>query len=149
MADSTAASSSIVIIAPVETIKEILYDVEKYPEWIKDMKNVNVLTRDDQNRGKHIQFTVDAKFKKITYTINNDYGDMDITTTYVEGDLDDVNAKYTFEQVDDDTTKVNYEFGLELSFRIPGVKSMITKQANKTIIKSALKDLKKRAESMS
>ena len=148
MAQATAASDSLVIKAPVETIRGALLDFESYPDWMKNVKGIEVLKKDTEGRGKHVQYTVDAIIKKVTYTLDYDYSDDEITIGYVEGDLKDVSAKYVFETIDDDSTRVSYEFGLEVAFPVPGLKSVVQKRASKMIISAALKDLKKRAESL-
>ena len=69
---------------------------------------------------------------------------------YIEGDLEDCNASYEFEPLDDDRTEVTYYFDVSYSlpkaFRGPVVKRLL-KQVDRRVMKSALKDVKKRVES--
>ena len=152
MADQKGGlTESIVIYKDVETIKKALLDFESYPDWMSGVVKTEVLKRDKNGRGSRVRFTVDAVVTKISYILKYSYKAKRIEIGYVEGDLDDVEAYYEFEPLSDDKTKVTYyykvSYSLPRAFKGPIV-SRLLKQVDKRVMKAALEDLKKRAESL-
>jgi ribosome-associated toxin RatA of RatAB toxin-antitoxin module len=143
-------SESLVINADPENIKEALLDFESYPDWMSGVDEIEVLKHDRKGRGTEVRYVVDAVMAKIRYVLKYTYGEDRIEISYVEGDLEDCNASYEFEPLDDDRTEVTYYFDVSYSlpkaFRGPIVKKLL-KQIDRRVMKSALKDVKKRVES--
>jgi carbon monoxide dehydrogenase subunit G len=145
-------SESLVVNADVDTVWETLLDFESYPEWMSGVDEIEVLAEDEEGLATEVRYRVDAVVMKLNYVLTYSYDEdgLKIEIGYKEGDLDDVNASYTFEPVDDESTKVTYLFDVAYSLpkglRGPVVKRML-KQVDKRVMKSALKDLKSRAES--
>ena len=154
MADASKAglTDSVVINASIKEIIGALLDFESYPEWMSGVEEMEVLERDKKKRGTKVRYKVDAILIKVNYVLAYEYKDKDnrIELTYVEGDLEDVNSYYEFEPLDDDRTQVTYHYDVRYSIpralRLPA-KGLI-KQIDKRIMKSALKDLKARVESL-
>jgi len=143
-------SETVVIKAGIERILEAIMDFESYPDWMSGVEKIEILERDGEERGSHVKYTVDAVMIKINYVLEYSYGDNRVDISYVEGDLEDVNASYTLEPLDDGRTEVTYDFDVSYSLpkalRGPVVKGLL-KQVDKRVMKSALKDLKKKVES--
>jgi ribosome-associated toxin RatA of RatAB toxin-antitoxin module len=154
MADDSKAglTDSLVIEANVDTIKGVLQDFESYPEWMSNVLSMEVLERDKKKRGTKVRYRVDVILRKIEYVLSYTYRDKEnrIDLNYVEGDLDDVNSYYEFEPLDDSRTQVTYHYYVKYSIpralRLPA--KGLLKQVDKLVMKSALKDLKKRVESL-
>lgn len=155
MADASKAglTDSIVIDAPVEEIMEVLLDFESYPEWMSGVVSIEVLKRDRKKRGTNVRYTIDAVVVKPTYVLSYAYDDKGrrIDIGYVEGDLEDCKSWYAFEEHAGDRTKTTYHY--DVSYSIPkALLNPITRRMLKTVDKrvmtSALKDLKKRVESL-
>jgi uncharacterized membrane protein len=146
-------SQSIVIDADVETIRKALLDFESYPDWMTGVVEMEILKRDGKKRGTEVRYKVDAVLTKLDYVLAYSYDDEEedrIDIGYVEGDLEDVNAYYRFEPLDEDRTEVTYYF--DVSYSLPKalkgpMAKRLLKQVDKRVMKSALKDLKARAES--
>lgn len=155
MADESSAglTESTIIDADVDTIRKALLDFDSYPEWMSGVDEMEVLKRDRKKRGTEVRYKVDAVMVKINYVLEYEYIDDEnrIVISYKEGDLEDCNASYTFEQLDSDRTEVTYYFdiryNLPKTLRGPLVKRLL-KTVDKRVMKSALGDLKKRAESL-
>ena len=58
MADQATETSE--IDAPVERILAVLLDLDAYPTWARDLKGVQVESRDDQGRAREVTFRAAA-----------------------------------------------------------------------------------------
>ena len=142
MAESV--SDSIDIEASAEEIFAIATDLEKYPEWNANIKEVEVQESDDEGRPTKVWMKVDAKVKTVQYTLEYDYSEApdSFSWSLLEGDVKELSGSYVFDEFDD-VTEVRYETKVDPGFPIPGI---LKRQAEKQIVKGALQDLKKRAE---
>lgn len=150
----SGSTDSVVINATPEEIWDVLLDIESYPEWMSGVPETQILKRDSKKRPKQVKFVVDAVLTKVTYVLAYTYNvkERTIETSYVEGDLDDTKSRYTLEPLDDERTEVTYYF--EISYALPRalkgpLASRLLKQVDRRVMKSALNDLKSRAESLS
>jgi ribosome-associated toxin RatA of RatAB toxin-antitoxin module len=91
-------SSMQVIDAPVSTVRGVVSGVEKYPEFVAEIKKVKVKTKDGQRLA-----AIKSENNAIIMSIGVDYtlaiGDTpegDITWNLVEGDLDEFAARWEF-----------------------------------------------------
>lgn len=135
---------SIDIEASAQRIFEVATDFDAYPQWNSNIKKVEIKQRDDDDNPTHVWFQVDAKIKTIAYTLEYDYSNAPESFSWdlLEGDVKQLNGSYTFDEFDD-VTDVTYELAIDPGFPIPG---FMKRQAEKQIMSSALKDLKKRVE---
>ena len=143
MAESV--KDAIDVKASAEEIFEVATDFESYPEWNANIKKTEIKKTDSQGRATEVWYEVDAKIKTVQYTLKYSYGKApeSFSWSLKEGDVKKLNGTYTFDEFDD-VTEVRYETEVDPGFPIPG---FMKKQAEKQIVKGALKDLKKRVES--
>ncbi len=136
---------SIDIAAPAEQVFEVAADIETYPEWSPNIKQVEVSERDNEGRPLVVWFEVDAKIKVLRYTLRYDYSRApeSFSWSLVEGDVRSLDGSYTFDDFGD-VTEVTYEIAIEPGFPVPG---MLKRQAERQIVKGALDDLKRQVES--
>src|SRR6056300_919955 len=71
MADS--ASETITIEAPIDRVWSIATDIEGYPNWAHDVKEVVVRARDDEGRPTEVEFRASALGRSTHYTLRCDY----------------------------------------------------------------------------
>lgn len=149
MADSTR--STITIDAPPSEIIDVIADLEAYPEWVKDMKHVEILSEDGDGWPDRARFTLDAGPIKDTYSLDYTW-DVDedglgaVSWTLVEATiLKAMDGTYTLEQVGEGQTHVIYDLAVDINIPMLG---MIKRKAAKVITDTALKELKKRVESL-
>ena len=71
MADT--ASQTTRIAAPPDRVWAIAADVEHYPEWAKDVKDVVVRARDGEGRPTEVEFRASALGRSTHYTLAYDY----------------------------------------------------------------------------
>ena len=143
MADSV--KDTIDVKATAEELFDIATDFGTYPDWNPQIKATEVKETDEDGRASHVWFKIDAKIKVLSYTLEYDYGDAPRSFSWdlVDGDVKVLRGSYTFDEFDD-VTEVQYEMEIDPGFPVPG---FLKKQAQKQIVRSALQDLKKRAES--
>lgn len=147
MADSTR--SSIVVDAPAGDVLDIIADLEAYPEWIKEFTRVDILTEDGDGWPDTAEFSLDAGPIKDTYTLDytwevDDSGQGVASWTLLQGTvLKAMDGSYTLTTTAEGGTEVVYELTVDVKVPMLG---MLKRKAEKVIVDSALRDLKKRAE---
>ena len=141
------ATQQIVINAPPRACYDVAVDVERYPEWAADVKEVVVAERDDAGRPSVVRFRAAAFGRSTGYTLRYDYsGAPDrVSWVEVEGDITNrLDGTYEFVPVDGgEATEVTYH--LEADLRIP-LPSFVKRRAAVMITHAALHDLKVRVE---
>lgn len=143
MAEQT--SSSIVIDAPPADVMAVIADFPAYPEWAQGMKVAEVVSETD-GRADQVHFELDATPIRDAYTLAYDWdGDHQVSWHLVEGKmLKDMQGAYILDPIGDDATEVTYKLAVDVSIPMIG---MLKRKAEKVIIDTALKGLKKRVES--
>lgn len=145
MADQT--TSSIVIDAPAADVMAVIADFPAYPEWAQGMKQVEVVEEGADGRAERVHFELEAAPIKDSYTLAYDWhGDSEVTWHLVEGKmLKSMQGAYQLRPAGAGT-EVTYRLAVDVSIPMIG---MLRRKAEKVIIDTALKGLKKRVESRS
>ena len=144
MAEQT--TSSIVIAAPAAEVMAVIADFPAYPEWAQGMKKVEVVEQGADGRANTVHFELEAAPIKDTYTLGYVWdGDSSVTWDLVEGKmLKAMKGAYELREVGSGT-EVTYRLAVDLSIPMIG---MLRRKAEKVIIDTALKGLKKRVETL-
>ena len=58
---------------PPDRVWAIAADVERYPDWVRDVKDVVVRSRDEQQRPSEVEFRASALGRSTHYTLAYDY----------------------------------------------------------------------------
>jgi ribosome-associated toxin RatA of RatAB toxin-antitoxin module len=143
------ATDRMTVRASPERCLEVALDVEQYPQWAADIKQVEVLDRDEQGRAQRVRFRAAAFGRSTTYTLAYDHSASPgmLSWRLEEGDVTRVlDGWYTFEQIDSGDTEVTYHLVAELLMPVPG---FVKRRTEGRIMHTALKELKARAESTS
>ncbi|MEX2626511.1 MAG: SRPBCC family protein, partial [Ilumatobacteraceae bacterium] len=133
------------IDAPPAHVWDIAVDVERYPEWARDVKEATVVERDDQGRPTQVEFRVSALGRSTHYTLAYDHSRAPEVLTWemVTGDImRSINGSYHFAPAGDGGTDVRYDLTIELVVPLPG----FVKRRAEVRILNTLKELKTRAE---
>lgn len=141
MTESTV--QSIEIDAAPADIFAVALDIETYPEWASGVKQVEVLETDDEGRPHRAAFVLEGFVKEISYELVYDY-DPPHRMSWKADPSPDINmleGSYTFREKEDGATEVVYAFTVDPSFKVPG---FIRRQAEKQIVTTALRGLRKR-----
>jgi uncharacterized membrane protein len=145
MAEGTV--QSIEIPASPEFIFEVLSDLESYPEWITAMREVEIVERDTDGRPGRVHFQVDGMIKEISYDLDYEYEPpVRMSWTAVPGaDIREMVGSYELTELEGGTTDVVYALMVEPEFKVPG---FLRRQAEKQLIGTALRGLKRRVEEL-
>src|SRR5690606_7486911 len=83
------ATDTITIAAPPEQVWAIATDLERYPEWAHDVKDVVITSRDADGRPNQVEFRTSALGRSTHYTLEYDYSDAPRTLSWkmVKGDI--------------------------------------------------------------
>jgi carbon monoxide dehydrogenase subunit G len=144
MADES--TQSIVIDAPPERIMVVIADFAAYPEWTDAVKQTEVLTEGTGGRAEQVRFTLDAGPIKDVYTLAYEWypDDQGVSWTLVKGQMQrSQQGSYALEP-QGDRTKVTYTLAVQLAIPLLG---LLRRKAEKVIMDTALKELKRRVES--
>jgi hypothetical protein len=142
---SDISRSTIVIEAPMSKVSEVLFDLEKYPEWSDSITKVKVSERDEGGRVTGATLTIAAGALKDEVSLSYNW---DGAPERLEFELEDANmltkmdGAYILKDLGDET-EVTYELSVGVSMPIPQM--MVTKQ-EKTTIDQALAQLKEHCE---
>jgi ribosome-associated toxin RatA of RatAB toxin-antitoxin module len=143
MADQT--ESSITITATPQQVMTVIADFEAYPQWAGAVKEAKVLRTGTDGRARDVLFVLDAGAIKDTYTLDYDWdNDHRVSWTLVEAEiLKAMTGSYRLQALPEGTTRVTYQLSVDVKIPMLG---MIKRKAEKVIIDTALKELKKRVE---
>lgn len=140
------STQSIVIDAPPERIMAVIADLESYPEWTKAVRKTEVLARDAAGNAQRVRLTLDAGPVQDVYTLHYDWArdGLSVRWQLVEGQMQRAqNGSYVLRQLDGSSTEVTYHLSVELALPMIG---QLRRKAEKIIMDTALKELKRRAE---
>jgi uncharacterized membrane protein len=131
----------IVIEATPEEILDVLYDLEKLPEWFPTTKSVEVLERDDEGRPRLARQTVKvvgvADEQVLAYSEEDDGVSWSLVSARGQRAQE---GRYTLTP-QGDSTKVHFSLMIDLTIPVPG---FLIKQGTKGIMDQATKGLRER-----
>ena len=139
------ASDTITIAAAPDTVWAIATDIERYPEWARDVKDVVITARDDDGRPSQVEFRPSALGRSTHYTLQYDYSQAPqmLAWSMVKGDIQrSIEGAYRFEPTNDGSTLVQYDLAIELVVPLPG---FVKRRAERRIL-NAIKEMKAYAE---
>ena len=143
VADRT--ESSIVVAAAPSDVMAVIADLEAYPEWSSDFREVEVLSTGADGRPEEARFVLESGPIRDEYSLRYTWDD-DAAVAWTLGAagtlLQAVDGEYVLTP-DGEATEVTYRLTVDLKIPMIG---MIKRKAEKVIVDTALKGLKKRAE---
>jgi ribosome-associated toxin RatA of RatAB toxin-antitoxin module len=145
MAEQT--ESSIVINAAPASVMAVIADLPAYPQWSDGITAVEVLSKyEDDGRPADARFHLESGPIKDVYELEYDWtGDTKVTWKLMKGDmLTAMDGEYSLTDNGDGSTTVHYRLAVDVKIPMIG---MIKRKAEKVIVDTALKGLKKRVES--
>ncbi len=138
------STQSIVVDAPAADVMAVIADFPSYPQWVSAAKKVEVEETGDDGRARRVHFVLDAGAVKDDYVLEYEWdADRQVTWNLVKGQMQKrQEGSYTLAETDG-RTEVTYKITIDLSIPMLG---MIKRKAEKVILDTALKELKKRVE---
>ncbi|HWD52681.1 MAG TPA: SRPBCC family protein [Acidimicrobiales bacterium] len=142
------ATERMTVSATPERCFAVSSDLDAYPQWAADIKEVTVHDRDDQGRPQLVTFRAAAFGRSTSYTLAYDYSGAPNVLSWVQtrGDITSkLDGSYVFEPAAGGGTEVTYHLEVEMKVPLPG---FIKMRAQSRIMSIALRDLKVRVESL-
>ena len=138
-------SSSITIEAAPNEVMAVIADFARYPDWTGEVKEAEVLKTDAQGRAEQVRLVMDAGAIKDDQTLGYTWtGEHEVSWTLVKSQmLRALDGSYILKAAGDGATEVTYQLTVDVKIPMLG---MIKRKAEKVIIDTALKELKKRVE---
>jgi len=142
MADQS--TQSIVVDAPAARVMAVIADFPAYPAWVSAAQQVEVLETGPDGRATQVHFVIEQAAIRDDYVLAYQWdGDRRVSWTLVRGQMQkQQDGSYTLEESGGSTT-VHYSITIDLSIPMLG---LIKRRAEKVILDTALKELKKRVE---
>jgi ribosome-associated toxin RatA of RatAB toxin-antitoxin module len=140
------ASKSVTVNVPPEKMFQVITDYEKYPEFLPEVKKVQVVA--GQGAIKEVTYTVDIKAKVITYTLRHTAeAPHKLAWTMIKGEMMKGNdGTWTLKSgAQPGTTDATYTIDLKLSSLVPG---FIEKALAEQSLPGLLSNFKARAEKL-
>lgn len=143
-------SASVTVNATIETCFAVGIDVAAYPEWVVDLRVVEILTTDEDRRPLTVRFEAEGLGRMTSYVLAYDLAKAPevLAWSLVSGDLTrEIEGQYRFEDVTEQAgqaiTVVSYDLTIDLAVPLPG---FVKRRAEDKIVRSALDRFKTRAE---
>jgi hypothetical protein len=129
------------------TVMEVIADFAAYPDWATGVRSAEVVATGADSRPQRVRFVLDAGLIKDSYVLAYEWdGDAAVRWELAEPGSMVTEMSGAYLLADDGSgTQVSYE--LAVGTRVPML-GMIRRRAEKTIIETALKGLRTRAEAL-
>lgn len=137
-------SQEIEIKATPKQCYDVIWDFESYPEFMKELKDVDV----DKKKAKTCEVTYHIKvIKEISYSLKmKGTPNKKIEWTFIEGDyMKDNHGYWDLTETKKGVTLATYNIDIKFGLLVPG---SVTKKLVGTNLPAMLKAFKKRIESM-
>jgi ribosome-associated toxin RatA of RatAB toxin-antitoxin module len=143
MADQS--TKSITINAGPADVMAVIADFASYPQWAGSIKRTEVLSTGTDGRADRVRFDIDAGVFKDTYELAYVWsGDERVEWDLVAGQMQKMQHGSYALAAGSDGTDVTYSLSVDLAIPMLG---MLKRKAERVIMDTALKELKKRVES--
>ncbi len=146
MADQ--ASQRAIIAASPQQLFDVITDFDRYTDWIRDLKSVEVIARDDEGRAVEVRYRAAAMGRSTSYTLRYDYTDAprQLPWKLVRGDImRRLDGPYEFHPVDSDADRTEVEYSLTVELIVP-LPAFVKRRAESKIMHNALRELKAHVE---
>lgn len=144
------STQSIQVDAEPASIMAVIADLPAYPQWAKAVQETEVLAEDESGRAKQVKFTLDSGPVKDVYTLEYEWADDGLSVSWhlIKGQMQKAqNGSYRLKPLPPSEsgarTSVTYTLSVELSLPMIG---LLRRKAEKMIMDTALKELKRRVE---
>src|SRR4051794_20551932 len=143
MADES--TQSITINAAPAAVMAVIADFAAYPQWAQSVKSAEVTVPGPNGRAQQGAFTIDAGGIRDDYELGYVWHDEQrVSWTLVRGQMQkSQRGSYTLTPTGNGATEVTYNLAVDLAIPMLG---MLKRKAEKVVMDTALKELKKRVE---
>ena len=133
------------IAASPERCLAVALDIERYPEWARDIKEATVVDRDAEGRPVRVAYRAAAMGHSARYTLRYDHEGDRLGWELVRGDImRRLDGSYVLQPAADAArTLVTYHLAVELIVPLPG---FVKRRAEQKIVHTALRELRAHVE---
>ena len=142
------ASQRAIIAASPQALFDVVTDFDRYTDWIRDLKAVEVVERDDEGRAVEVRYRAAAMGRSTSYTLRYDYRNApaELPWKLVSGDImRRLDGAYAFHPVDGDENRTEVEYSLTVELIVP-LPAFVKRRAESKIMHNALRELKAHVE---
>ena len=138
------STQSITVQATPAEVMRVIADFAAYPQWARSVKAADVLEQGPDGRARRVRFVIDAGVLKDQYELAYAWtGDDHVEWDLVTGQMQKMqHGSYSLRSIADGT-EVTYSLTVDLSIPMLG---MLKRKAERVVMDTALKELKKRVE---
>jgi ribosome-associated toxin RatA of RatAB toxin-antitoxin module len=132
------------IAATPQACYAALTDYEHIPDWQGAVRSIEVLEHDGEGRGTVVKFEVDAKVKRVRYTLRQVHEPPHrLGSEYLGGDFRDFSGEWRFVDLGGKRTRAELDLRIDPGRFVPGpLRSAISD----AVMRRALSDLKAHLE---
>jgi carbon monoxide dehydrogenase subunit G len=144
---SDESTQSITIDADPADVMAVIADFDHYPNWTGSVKKADVLDTGSDGRARHVAFTLDAGIVRDQYELAYVWtGNEKVEWVLRRGQMMRAqHGSYELRRVGPAATHVTYSLSVDLVIPMLG---LLKRKAERVVMDTALKELKKRVESL-
>ncbi|MBI1817001.1 MAG: SRPBCC family protein [Deltaproteobacteria bacterium] len=132
------------VAASVKDCFATIIDFERYPSWSSSVREIRVLDRHPDGLAHRVEFHVDITLKTIRYVLEYEYDPPGrLTWRSVDGDVESIEGKYTFEKLAANKTRVTCRQVVVIGFWLPG---LVRRAMERTALQQSVDEFKQAAE---
>jgi carbon monoxide dehydrogenase subunit G len=140
------STQSIHIDADPAAVMAVIADFDNYPVWTGSVKRAEVLETDRDGRAKRVAFSLDAGPVRDQYELSYIWtGDRSVQWTLVKGQM--MRAQHGRYDLEPKGAGTHVTYWLSVDLIIPML-GLLKRKAERVIMDTALRELKKRVESI-
>jgi carbon monoxide dehydrogenase subunit G len=141
------STQSITIDADPAQVMAVIADFANYPAWTGSVKNAEVLESGADGRARRVAFRLDAGIVRDQYELAYEWsGDERVEWQLTSGQMMKAqHGTYTLRADGPGRTHVTYRLSVELIIPMLG---LLKRKAERVVMDTALKELKKRVEGL-
>ena len=138
-------TDDISIAAPIDTVWNVITDLDAYPRWAEGVLETQVESTTDEGYPDRARFRVDARIAEVRYVLQYRYEGYDISWELIEGEtISQLDGAYELWE-DEVGTGVRYTLEADIDMPVPG---FLKKRAARQILEQGLRGLKRQAETL-
>jgi hypothetical protein len=146
MADQSSTQSIVIEAAP-GSVMGVIADFANYPVWAESVKSADVLETLPDGRARRVAFVLDAGVVRDNYELAYEWrGSERVDWTLVRGEMMSAQrGSYVLRPLGPGSTEVTYSLTVDLIIPMLG---LLKRKAERVVLDTALKELKRRVETM-
>jgi uncharacterized membrane protein len=114
-----SGEGNIEVEATLDACYALVADMDRFPDWQSQVREVTVHERDDEARPVDVTWVSDARVKELRYRLRYTHDPPDrLSWIYVEGDVKDITGEYRFEALASGLTRATYALAIDPGRRL-------------------------------